>query len=171
MITERFTGRDTYDAANPIKTLSEYLNLTLANFVNPDKNIRITSFKYYYNLILDNPLGLGVNYFPKMAFVDAKVCFNHCPTDSILDTFVHGGIGLFVTMLFFSKKIIILFFSKIISLFKEGNRFAFLYLGFSAAFISNLIVAFFGGFPIYSLKFWIISAIAFALPYAEQSKK
>lgn len=171
MITERLTGRDTYDAANPIKNFSEYFNLTLKNFMDPNKNIRITSFKYYFNLIMDNPLGLGVNYFPTMAFIDAKVCLNHCPTDSILDTFVHGGIGLFITLFIFSRKIIVLYFSKITSLFKINSRFALLYLGFSAAFISDLIVTLFGGFPIYSLKFWIISAIAFTLPYTERLKK
>ena len=171
MLAGRLIGVGPAELATKIKNTSDFLNLTLSGVSDPNINIRITSFKYYFNLVMDNPLGLGLNYFPTMAFFDDLICFNYCPPDSILDTFVHGGIGLFITMVLFSRKIIVVFFSKITSLFKNNSRFAFLYLGFSAAFISDLIVTLFGGFPIYSLKFWIISAIAFALPYSERLKK
>jgi hypothetical protein len=161
LIIERVTGFDTYDKYYETVTFKDLFIGAYNLITNPEINVRIPSFKYYYDLCIHNIFGVGVNYFPKLAFV-RSISYQPTPTDSILDTWVHGGIGLFLTLIFFCFTVFKLYLLKIKKSFELANQESgYLYIGFSAAFIANIIVTIFGGFPIYSLKFWILCAIPF----------
>jgi hypothetical protein len=171
LIVERITGFDTYDKYYETVTYKDLFFGAYNLITNPEVNVRIPSFKYYYNLCIHNIFGVGVNYFPELAFI-RPISYQPTPTDSFLDTWVHGGIGLVLTLIFFCFTVFKLYLLKIKKSFELSNqKSGYLYLGFSAAFIANIIVTIFGGFPIYSLKFWILCAIPFASYFQDRSAR
>ena len=160
LIVERVTGYDSYDGLEKVNFIDMILGAWKL-ISDPHINVRLLSFKHYFELCMDNPFGLGVNYFPRFAYVRLD-SLEPTPPDSILDTFVHGGIGLFLILIFFVSNTFKLYIEKIKKGFELNFNIGFLYLGFCAAFVANLVVILFGGFPIYSLKFWILSSIPYA---------
>jgi hypothetical protein len=116
-------------------------------------NVRLLPFNHYWDLFCDNILGVGVNYFPKLAFVNP---FNHesMLTESFLDTFIHGGIFLVFFLAYFSYRIMCVNYKN----YSDPKSFL-IFLSLKSVFVGNLVLAFIGGYPIYQLRTWIIAAM------------
>lgn len=128
---------------------------------DPSINVRLSSYDYYKDLVLSNQLGLGVNYFERLAY---EVNGAKLPPDSFLDTMMHGGVLLAAAM---SILVFIALRSAVRKMQRNGvelrNADSLPYLiGAATALVANLVFTAFGGFPIYSLRFWIILAMCMA---------
>ncbi|WP_447974983.1 hypothetical protein [Nitrospira sp. Kam-Ns4a] len=136
--------------------IGELIRNGFDRLTDPEINIRLVTYSYYQHLALANPLGMGVNYFERYA---VNVGGEQLPPDSFMDTLIHGGFLLAAVMFVF----VLTAMNRVSRRIKDNSRVggnAGPYLvGAATALVANLVFTAFGGFPIYSLRFWIILAM------------
>jgi len=129
---------------------------------DPTVNVRLGAFNYYKELVLANPfVGMGVNYYERYAF---EIGGEQLPPDTFLDSFIHGGILLVASMLLLLVKAVATIWRR--TLAEPANSGAdelrTYRIAAATALAGNCVFAVFGGFPIYSLRFWVILAMCLA---------
>lgn len=162
MVIHRFIGVDFSAVSNGSDSAITTSALTYLkdSVLTPSTfaNVRLLPFDHYFNLALSNPLGIGVNYYPKLAFLNTANG-ELMATESFLDTFIHGGFVLVLLAFIFSFKIITTFPKNLNQYLLRNKENFFILLSLRASFFSGLILFLIGGFQMYASWTWIIAAM------------
>jgi hypothetical protein len=143
-------------STDPVVLMQAYQRLR-----DPRMNPRIDSSRYYGDLFLSNPLGLGLTMMEGFGLVEPNGA-KRVP-DSFLSTLLHGGFMLAVAMTFLMV-IAISVVIRNLRLWPAGCHDLHIvsYVGASAALMAQIVVTAFGGFDIYGMHFWTVMAMCLA---------
>lgn len=119
--------------------------------------LRPTIWKEYLKLSLENPLGLGLNYFPVLAIkINGEPGGTH---NDYLDFLAYGGMGTLGAFLYILWRVFINIRNKLKNFL---SPYIIYYIGIGSALAGLLIYSTLNGVALFDYFFWILLVMALA---------